>query len=580
MSKQVGYYNCFKTHQNYCFSSKPSYLLELILTNDWSEELEHELGRSNSTLNHETIIYILKKLEKDPQKTLNFFKWVSSRNGFKSSPTIYSVVLRNLGRKDSMKEFWVIIKRMSDEGYDFDKETYLSILAAFDKEKMKTDAVALTQYFNKMAQERSLDVTVKNVVDIVSGSDWDDGVKEKLGEMKLCLSRDSVLRILRDLCRYPLKALEFFRWVEEYQDCKHDTVTYNGIVRVLGQEESVKEFWSMVKEMKSFGYDIDIDTYIKLSRRLQKNHMIKDVVELYEMMMDSPYKPLLQECSTLLRKVANVDTPDLSLVYRVAKKYESAGHTLSKSVYDGIHRALTRVGKFDEADNILVTMRNAGYEPNNITFSQLVFGLCKAGRLEEACKTLDEMELQGCIPDIMTWTILIQGHLKAGEVDGALKCLTKMIGKNCFADAHLLEVLVSGLYSKNRLNSAYTLVVELVGEARLVPWQATYKYLIKMLLGERKLEEAFNILRLMKKHNFPPFTQPFGDYIAKNGTVEDARELLRMLSAKPSSAAYFNLLQSFLGEGRHSEAQDLFNTFPYHIRNDNNISSLFGSLKD
>ncbi|KEH31771.1 PPR containing plant protein [Medicago truncatula] len=37
-------------------------------------------------------------------------------------------------------------------------------------------------------------------------------------------------------------------------------------------------------------------------------------------------------------------------------------------------------------------MRNAGYEPDNTTYNQVVFGLCKMKRVEEACKVLEEME--------------------------------------------------------------------------------------------------------------------------------------------------------------------------------------------
>lgn len=349
----------------------------------------------------------------------------------------------------------------------------------------------------------------------------------------------------------------------------------------MGRDDSIEAFWGLVEEMKNAGHEIDIDTYIKISRQFQRTKMIGDAVKLYELMMDGPYKPSLQDCSVLLRSISASDNPDLSLVFRVAKKFEATGYSLSKAVYDGIHRSLTSAGKFDEAENIVKSLRNAGYEPDNVTYSQLVFGLCKARRLEEACEVLDEMEAQGCVPDIKTWTILIQGHCTANEVDKALVCFAKMIEKNCDPDADLLDVLISGFLGQKKLDGAYQLLIELVNKAHLRPWQATYKHLIEKLLEVRKLEEAISLLRLMKKQNYPPFPEPFVQYISKFGTVEDAAEFLKALSSKeyPSMSAYLHVFNSFFNEGRHSEAKDLLFKCPHHIRKHSEICKLFGSAE-
>lgn len=121
----------------------------------------------------------------------------------------------------------------------------------------------------------------------------------------------------------------------------------------------------------------------------------------------------------LLRIISLVDNPDLILVFRVAKKYEATQHFLCKPVYDVIDRSSTSVGRFDEPEKIVKVMKNAEYEPNSITYSQLVFVLFKARRFEEGCKVLDEMEESGRVPDNKTWTILIKGHCTSNEVDKA-----------------------------------------------------------------------------------------------------------------------------------------------------------------
>lgn len=567
------------THQKLFFSSKPDSVVELVLANDWSGELERELEKSNAALTHETVVYILKKLYKDPEKASDFFNWVSEKSGFRPSSSVYSIMLRIAVHKESMKQFWITLRKMKEQGFYVDEETYLSILGQLKKAKMASDVAALSHFYNRMLEENAMDNVVKKVVNIVLETEWSVEVENQLGELKIVLSDNFVLRGLKELRNHPLKALNFFHWVGRCNGYEHNTVTYNGIARVVGRDDSIEIFWSVVEEMKSAGHEMDIDTYIKISRQFQKNKMMVDAVKLYEFMMDSPFKPSVQDCGMLLRSISACENPDLDLVFRVAKKYESTGNTRSKAVYDGIHRSLTSAGRFDEAENVMKAMRNAGYQPDNITYSQVVFGLCKARRLEEACKVLDEMEAQGCLPDIKTWTILIQGHCAADDVDNALMCFAKMMEKDCDFDADLLDVLVNGFLSQNRIDGAYKFLVEMVNKVHVRPWQATHKNLIEKLLSVRKLEEALNLLRLMKKQDHPPFPEPFVQYISKFGTVEDAAEFLKALSVKeyPSSTAYLHVFKAFFQEGRHSEAKDLLFKCPHHIRKHGEIGKLFGS---
>ncbi|XP_002511313.2 pentatricopeptide repeat-containing protein At3g48250, chloroplastic [Ricinus communis] len=568
-------------HKKLYSSSKPSSLVELLSVNDWSPELETQLENSSPLLTHETVIYVLKKLDKDPHKAWDFFNWVCDRNGFKPSSPLYSLMLRILVKKDSMKNFWITLRKMKEQGFYTDEETYLTILGVFRKERMDSDAVAFKHFFDRMVEENAMDSVVKNVVSVVSATEWSNEVEKELEGMGILLTDNFVIRVLKELRNYPLKALQFFNWAGKCERYECNTITYNAIARVLGRDDSIGEFWNVVEEMKNAGHEMDIDTYIKISRQFQKNKLMGDAVKLYEFMMDGPFKPSVQDCSMLLRSISASNYPDLNLVFRVVNKYEATGNSLSKAVYDGIHRSLTSIGNFDEAAKMMKCMQTAGYEPDNITYSQLVFGLCKARRLEEACEVLDEMEAHGCLPDIKTWTILIQGHCVANEVGKALMCLAKMMEKHCDPDADLLAVLINAFLSQKRIDGAYTLFMDMVDKARLRPWQATYKLLIEKLLEVRKLEEALNLLRLMKQHNHPPFPEPFVQYISRFGTVDDAADFLKALSVKeyPSTSAYLNVFQSFFRAGRHSEAKDLLFKCPHHIRKHPKISELFGSAK-
>ncbi|KAK7291600.1 hypothetical protein RIF29_06874 [Crotalaria pallida] len=565
-------------HQKLYFSSKPNSIVDLVLTNDWSQELELELEKCSSSLTHEHVLYVLKILDQNPAKASCFFKWVNEKKWFRSSSSVYSLILRVLANKETRDQFWTTLMMMKKNGFYLDEETYLPILACFKRAKMKDDCAALTLFYNRMSKENARGGVVTKVVGIISGSEWGDEVMNGLEKLKFQLSDNFVVRVLKELRNSPLKAYEFFRWVGKQSGFEQNTVTFNAIARVLARVESIEEFWSVLEEMKSVGHELDIDTYIKISRRLEKYRMMEDAGKLYEFMMDSSYKPSVQHCNLLLKSICASDMPNMDLVFRVAKKYESSGRTLTKAIYDGIHRSLTSAGEFDKAENTVKTMRNAGFEPDNITYSQLVFGLCKMRRLEEACKVLEEMESCGCNPDIKTWTILIQGYCAANEVDKAVLCLNNMIEKGCNPDAAVLGILVDSFLSQMRVNEAYKLLVEMVSKCHTSPWHGTYKKLIEELLGIRNLDEALELLCLTRKHKYTPFTEPVVRYISKFGTVEDAAKFLKAWSkgSPQSHSAYVHVFKSFLKEGRVFEAKALLSKCRRHISKRKQIRELFG----
>ncbi|CAL5198193.1 unnamed protein product [Lathyrus oleraceus] len=570
------------TQQKHYFSSKPNSVVELVLTNAWSQGFEHELEKCYPSLTHETVVYILKHLENDPLKASCFFNWVCKKEWFLASSSLCNLVLRILANKVTIDQFWVTLTMMKKKGFYLDRVTHTTVLEGFRREKMNRDFACLKTFFKQMLKENARQSVFTKVVGIISGSEWGDEVMNELAGLKIKYSDSFVIRVLKELRGCPLKAYKFFHWVGKQSGYQQNSVTYNAVARVLARPGSVDEFWSVLEEMKSVNHGLDIDTYMNIKKQFVKNQMMEDAVKLYEVMMNGPYEPSARDCCVILNATATSDSPNSELAFRVAEKYESAGHTLTKEIYDGIHRCLTSAGKFDEAENIVKTMRNAGYEPDNTTYSQMIFGLCKMKRVEEACKVLEEMESSGCIPDNKTWSILIQGHCAANEVEKALLCLVTMAEKGCDADADAIGVLVDSFLSQEKIDNAYKFLVEMVRNHSTFPRQRTYERLIENLLGIRKIEDAIDLLCLMRKHNYSPFIKPIVQYVSKYGTMEDAEKFLKAWRKKSpqSHSAYLHVFESFVGEGRLTEAKDLLSKCPSRIRKRKQVSEFFASAEN
>ncbi|CAD6234529.1 unnamed protein product [Miscanthus lutarioriparius] len=529
----------------------------------------------------EAVLYDIHSLSKDPSQALAVFRR-SAAAGQPVSSAAYNLMLRTLASHPSsaQRHFWPFLREMQEAGHSVDQGTYLAALASFKKASLTADYASLTAHYDKF-RKGGKSATAAAAAEAVRDHD-SAGLDSRLADIGLLpLTETTVITVLRELREHPIKALAFFRWAERQQGYTHSSVAYNAMARVLGREESVPEFWDLIREMKTAGMHVDIDTYLKLSRNFQNRHMVREAVELYELMMDGPFKPAQQDGPIIIRRISLGPSPDLELVNRVVNKFEAVWGVKTKELLDGVHRALTSNGKFDEAAEIVQTMRGQGHQPDNVTYSQLVYGLCKADKLEDARKVLDEMEAEGCVPDLKTWTLLIQGYCSAGDVDRAVQYFTEMIEKGLDADADLLDVILKGLCSHEKVEEAYSLFVEMVDKAELRPWQGTCRRLIGDLLRVNKLDEALALLKTMKTCKFPPFADPFPPYIAKHGTVEDARNFFKALTVNtsPAPAAYLHVLKSFFAEGRYSEAQDLLYKCPNHIRKHPHVTKLFESIK-
>ncbi|KAF9609038.1 hypothetical protein IFM89_012478 [Coptis chinensis] len=83
-----------------------------------------------------------------------------------------------------------------NRGCYIDGDTNERLMFYFKKGELTSDAKTLTQSYTKMAQESALDVSVKGVVDLVLGSEWNDDVEKKLGELDVKLSENVLLRIM------------------------------------------------------------------------------------------------------------------------------------------------------------------------------------------------------------------------------------------------------------------------------------------------------------------------------------------------------------------------------------------------
>ncbi|XP_074316360.1 pentatricopeptide repeat-containing protein At3g48250, chloroplastic-like [Silene latifolia] len=468
---------------------------------------------------------------------------------------------------------------MKSKGFYLDDRVFKGINIKLTCEKLNEESVEWSKRYQEMVETDVEKGFANEVLEVILSSDWSEEVECELKlKLKFPLTEIFVLRIIAGLWEQPLKALRFFEWIGSCGGYEHGSVTYNAMTEVLARAETVGEFWDFVKEMRLKGHHIDIYIYLRICKSLPR----KDAVELFELMMDGPYKPSLSQVKSLLSRISNKEDPNPDLVYRVANKFVGAGNAPTKFLYDVAHRALCKLGKFDEAKKIVEDMRKLGYKPDNFTYHQKIIDLCRSNRFDEACKVPEQMEVEGCVPNVNTWTLLIEGHCKGLQMAQALSCLAKMKEKNFRPDPQTLLVLLNGFLSENKVLDAYKFFTEFIKtERRAQPSHDTYNLMIEKLMEAGKLEEAFQVLGVMKESKIRVLPGPIIRYIAKCGLVDDAKRLLMVLSPNDTSyiPGYKNIIQAFYEQGRYSEVNDLINASPLCVREHEAIREMYASCQ-
>ncbi|OAY60365.1 pentatricopeptide repeat-containing protein At3g02490, mitochondrial [Manihot esculenta] len=545
-------------------------------------DINKELELNGVVINYELVLKVLKSLEFSPDVARRFFDWVLERNSERLSSKAYNLMLGILGVNGSVEQFWALVETMKKKGYGVSKGVRDKVVEKFEKEGLRSDVEQLKAVFATGSTDKSVEKVGLRASRIVRNQVWGEDVEQKIKDLDVAFSSNFVKIVLENLAMEPMKALIFFRWVEESELFKHDERSYNAMATVLGREDCLDRFWKVVDEMRSNGYEMERETYVKVLGRFIKRKMIKEAVDLYEFAMSGANKPSVQCCTFLLKKIVVGKELDMNLFSRVVRIFVGNEYVLTDSMLDAVLKSLTTVSRFGECNTVLKEMKEGGFLPSGSQQRKIAFRLSHAGNHDKVNEFMDHMEASGSDLDYKAWTSLIEGHCASGDLENASACFQNMIEKEGVSNAnYAFESLVNAYCYKKRAIDASKLLHGYVCNNQLEPRHTTYKGLINKLLVQDGFSDALNLLDLMKSHGFPPFVDPFIKHVSRSGTSDDAIAFMKAMTCKrfPSTSVVLRLFRAFFKAGRHAEAQDFLSKCPRYIRNHPDILNLFCSMK-
>ncbi|EOA30045.1 hypothetical protein CARUB_v10013150mg [Capsella rubella] len=578
------------------FSSEPAikakppaeaFVIDVFSRLNGKYEIRKELDSNDIVISHDLALRVLRELESRPDVAGRFFQWVSDAYPRKLSSKSYNAMLRILGVNGLVDEFWKLADAMKKIGHGVSASVRDRVGEKFQKDGMEGDLERLKELFASGSMDNSVDKVCNRVCKIVMKEVWSADVEKQLRDLKLEFRSDLVKMILEKLDVDPRKSLLFFRWVDESGNFKHDEKTYNAMARVLGKEKFLDRFQHIIEEIRGAGYEMEMETYVRVSARFCQTKMIREAVELFEFAMAGSNTPTPHCCSLLLKKIVTAKKLDMDLFLRTVKAYTGNGNIVPDSMLQHVLKSLRSVDRFRQSNEVLKAMNEGGYLPIGDLQSVIASGLSRKGKKDEANELVNFMETSGNHLDDKAMASLVEWHCDAKDLEEASECFKKMIGKEGVSYAgYAFEKLVLAYCNSFKARDAYKLFTELVKQNQLKPWHSTYKIMVRNLLMKKVardggFEEALSLLPMMKNQGFPPFVDPFLDYLSNSGTSKEAFAFLKAVTSKkfPSNSMALRVLEAMLKSARHSEAQDLLSMCPSYIRRNAEVLELFNSMK-
>ncbi|KAE8701114.1 Myosin-H heavy chain isoform 1 [Hibiscus syriacus] len=277
-----------------------------------------------------------------PDVARKIFNWVLETDGERLSSKSYNRMLGILGVNGLVEEFWGLVDVMKKKGYEVSGAVRDRVALTFEKEGLESDLEKLRRVFASGLTDNSVEKVCSRMCKIIKNQLWGDDVEERL----LDLNRGLV---------------------------KHDERSYNAMARSLGKEDFIDRFWKVVDEMRSFGYEMEMETFTMCFEHFCKRKMIKEAIDLYEFSMAGSHKTTMS-CSTFLLKKL------------VEHRFDASGNLKSKITF-----SLASTGKKEEAVEFIdrVEASNTNLDPK--AWVSLIEGCCAAGDLETSSTHLKNM---------------------------------------------------------------------------------------------------------------------------------------------------------------------------------------------
>lgn len=315
-------------------------------------------------------------------------------------------------------------------------------------------------------------------------------------------------------CPSDIISLSFFMWCARQHEYFHEKSAFEHLAPVVSRLiQKFSTVGGILEELKLVGCIIKPQTLLLLMRICWHGKMYDLVFEAAEEMVCRGYTPntfaknivmdvlfKTEQFNAALRVLEDITAPnfltfsiavcnlcrlsDIVNLRNVLRKVLSNCYGLNPETFLSLLNCYCRLGRLEEALQLLCIMVTFGVPISVHTWSVLINGFCRSGQLDIAAYLLDKMASCGVSPDIVTCTSVIKGFLEADMLREAYSILSNMKSKGHYPDLVLSNVLIDCLAKVGRYEDALIVFYNLQ-KRRLTPDPYTFTSIMSIVCSSR-----------------------------------------------------------------------------------------------
>lgn len=212
-------------------------------------------------------------------------------------------------------------------------------------------------------------------------------------------------------------------------------------------------------------------------------------------------KPRRTDWLSVLKEMNRLEHP----LYLEVAQLALCEETFEASVrdYTKIIHGYAKQNQVQEAENILLAMKERGFWCDQVTLTALVHMYSKAGKFKMAESTFEEMKLLGVQLDRRSYGSMVMAYIRVGLLDQGESLLKEMESEDKYAGREVYKALLRG-YSMNGDSKGAQRVFDAIQLAGILPDARFCALLINAYVVAGQTTEAFIAFKNLKRSGLEP----------------------------------------------------------------------------
>uniref|UniRef100_A0A7N0VJF6 Pentatricopeptide repeat-containing protein n=1 Tax=Kalanchoe fedtschenkoi TaxID=63787 RepID=A0A7N0VJF6_KALFE len=283
---------------------------------------------------------------------------------------------------------------------------------------------------------------------------------------------------------------------------------------------------------------------------LQSVSSIHDSISLFRHMkqVHPAFSPDHSTYHILLSTSCHDGSPSLAPVHQVLNLMVQDGCPPDKATTDIAVRSLCKVGREEDAMELLKELAVKHSPPDEYTYNFMVRHLCRSRSMTTVYNFIDEMrDLIQLKPNLVTYTILIDSVCNGKNLREATRLLSELSKDGFKPDCYVYNTIMKGWCQMNQ-GCEVLRVYSKMKEAGVEPDLVTFNTLIYGLSKSGRAKDARKFLDIMAEMGHFPDAVTYTSLmngLCRENNVTGALGLLREMEGKvcsPNSCTYNTLL--------------------------------------